>query len=85
MIDSLKYEQYSKYISLAMCMLFIFNLIFNTGYLMYTMIDFYQVLFLLLFVNVDYTPALNYFMYGFRYAHYLFIPQIFKNLYNFGN
>ena len=60
-----------------MCILFLINLIFNTGYLMYPMVDLYQLLFLLLFLNIDYPPALNYFLFGFKYSHYLFLPQIF--------
>lgn len=62
-----------------MCILFIINLIFNTGYLMYPMVDYYQLLFLFIFFNVDFPPILNYFIYGFRYSHYLFLPQIFNN------
>ena len=62
-----------------MCILFLVNLVFNTVYMMYPMIDFYQLLFLLLFLNIDYPPILNYFLYGFRYSHYLFLPQIFSS------
>lgn len=69
---------YAKIISSVMCILFLVNLVFNTVYMMYPMIDFYQLLFLLLFLNIDYPPVLNYFLYGFRYAHYLFLPQIFS-------
>ena len=42
------------------------------------MVDYYQILFILLFLNADYPPNLNYFFNGFRYAHYLFLPQIFS-------
>lgn len=72
------FENYAKIISCIMCILFLINLVFNTGYLMYSMVDFYQLLFLLLFLSIDYPPILNYFLYGFRYAHYLFLPQIFS-------
>ncbi len=63
--------------SILMCLLFLCNLVFNTGYLTYSISDHYQLLFLLIFLNVDYPPILNNFLYGFRYAHYLFLPQIF--------
>ena len=61
-----------------MCVLFVLNLLPNTGHLMYNMVDYYQVLFILLFLNADYPPNLNYFFNGFRYSHYLFLPQIFR-------
>lgn len=50
---------------------------FNNGYTIYSMMDYYQLLYLLLFLNVDYSPALNSLLNGFRYAHLLFLPQIF--------
>ena len=61
-----------------MCILFLVNLVFNTGHFMYSMVDYFQLLFFLLFLNIDYPPILNNFFYGFRYSHYLFLPQIFK-------
>jgi hypothetical protein len=33
----------------------------------------------LVFLSVDYPLQLNHFLYGFRYSHYLFLPQIFIN------
>lgn len=50
---------------------------FNSGYQIYAMLDFYQLLYLILFLNVDYSPALNSLLNGFRYSHLLFLPQIF--------
>lgn len=41
------------------------------------MVDFYQLLFLMVFLDVDLPPILNHFLFGFKYAHYLFLPQIF--------
>ena len=41
-------------------------------------IDYYQLLFMVLFLAVDYPPHLNHFLYGFRIMHYLFLPQIFR-------
>jgi hypothetical protein len=62
-----------------MLLLFAFNLVLNTGHLSYPTIDDYQLLFMLLFLSVDYPPQLNHFLYGFRYSHYLFLPQVFSN------
>ena len=62
-----------------MCILFIVNLSINSGYYAYQMIDLYQILFLVLFVNTDFPPALNGLLYGFTYAHSLFLPQIFAS------
>ena len=77
--QSKPFENMSKFLSICMCIFFLFNLIPNTGYLLYNMIDYYQILFILLFLNVDYPPSINYFLNGFRYAHYLFLPQIFAS------
>ena len=33
---------------------------------------------MILFLTIDYPPPLNHFLYGFRYSHYLFLPQIFR-------
>lgn len=54
-------------------------MLLNIGYLSYPVSDAFQLLFILLFLNVDYPPVVNYFMSGFRYAHYLFLPQIFSS------
>ena len=78
--EGMRFETYSKVISIFMFLLFLANLIPNTGYLLYHMVDYYQILFILLFLNADYPPTLNYFLYGFRYAHYLFLPQIFDTV-----
>jgi hypothetical protein len=69
---------YSKVISLVMCVLFIIHLIFNTGYLSYPMIDFFQLFFFFLFFSTDFPPTLNYFFLGYKYSHFLFLPQIFN-------
>lgn len=62
-----------------MLFLFAVNLVLNSGHLSYTTIDNYQLLFMILFLSIDYPPPLNHFLYGFRYSHYLFLPQIFRN------
>jgi len=62
-----------------MILFFLFNLVVNSGYLSYTTIDDYQLLFMILFLSIDYPPQLNHFLYGFRYSHYLFLPQIFRS------
>jgi hypothetical protein len=49
-----------------MLLLLAFNLVLNTGHLSYPTIDDYQLLFMLLFLSIDY-PQLNHFLYGFRY------------------
>lgn len=35
-------------------------------------------MFMVLFLSIDYPPQLNHFLYGFRYSHFLFLPQIFR-------
>jgi hypothetical protein len=42
------------------------------------MLDFFQLLYFLLFLSTDFPPVLNYFLVGFKYSHFLFIPQIFN-------
>lgn len=71
-------EYYSLAISLVMVVMLLVNFVFNNVYLAYPMIDFLQLLFILLFVAMEYPPNLNYFLYGFRFAHYLFLPSIFN-------
>ena len=61
-----------------MLALFGLDLVLNSGHLSYLVIDYYQFLFMILFLSIDYPPPLNHFLYGFRYSHYLFLPQIFK-------
>jgi hypothetical protein len=60
-----------------MILLLLINMCVNRGYLVYPMLDYYQLLFILLFLDVDYPPTINNFLHGFRYAHLLFLPQIF--------
>jgi hypothetical protein len=57
---------------------FLLDLGLNSGHLSYLVIDYYQLLFMVLFLGIDYPPALNHFLYGFRYSHYLFLPQVFR-------
>ena len=64
--------------SLIMLIIFLANLALNSGHLSYLIIDSYQLFFMLLFLAIDYPPHLNHFLYGFRYSHYLFLPQIFR-------
>lgn len=64
--------------SIVMVLFFAFNLCLNSGYLSYAIIDYYQLLFMVLFLSIDFPPQLNHFLYGFRYSHYLFLPQIFR-------
>jgi hypothetical protein len=64
--------------SIVMVLLFGLNLCLNSGYLSYAIIDYYQLLFMVLFLSIDFPPQLNHFLYGFRYSHYLFLPQIFR-------
>ena len=61
-----------------LCILIVMNIVLNNGYLIYGIVDYFQLLFFLVFLDVDYPPILNNFLYGFRYSHYLFLPQIFK-------
>lgn len=62
--------------SVIMLALFVLDLILNRGYLSYNIIDYYQLLFLVLFLSIDFPPPLNHFLYGFRYSHYLFLPSL---------
>ena len=64
--------------SIIMVIMFIIDLVLNSGYLSYLVIDYYQLLFMILFLDIDYPPNINHFLYGFRYSHYMFLPQIFK-------
>ena len=64
--------------SIIMLCIFAIDVVLNSGYLSYLIIDYYQMLFMILFLNIDYPPHLNHFLYGFRYSHYLFLPQIFR-------
>lgn len=64
--------------SSLMLVLFFGNLLLNSGHLSYLIIDSYQLLFMVLFLAVDYPPHLNHFLFGFRVTHYLFLPQIFR-------
>ena len=64
--------------SSIMLSLFCLDLVLNSGHLSYLVIDYYQFLFMILFLSIDYPPPLNHFLYGFRYSHYLFLPQIFR-------
>jgi len=68
--------------SLIMLLLFAVNIVLNAGHLSYSVIDYYQLLFMILFLSIDYPPQLNHFLYGFRYSHYLFLPQIFRSTSN---
>lgn len=61
-----------------MIVIFVTDLALNSGHLSYLIIDYYQLLFMVLFLSIDYPPHLNHFLYGFRYSHYLFLPQIFR-------
>jgi len=61
-----------------MLLLFALDIVLNSGYLSYLILDYYQLLFMILFLAVDYPPHLNHFLYGFRITHYLFLPQIFR-------
>lgn len=61
-----------------MIVIFIADLTLNSGHLSYLIVDYYQLLFMVLFLSIDYPPHLNHFLYGFRYSHYLFLPQIFR-------
>jgi hypothetical protein len=72
------YEVYGKAVSIVVWLLFVVHLVVNKGYLMYPIIDFYQLLFLLVFLGTDFPPMLNFFLYGFGYSHLLFLPQIFN-------
>lgn len=71
-------QSYAEICSLVLLGLFAVNLGFNAGHLSYSSIDYFQLLFMVLFLSVDYPPHLNRFLYGFRYSHYLFLPQIFR-------
>lgn len=73
-----KFENFSQTMSLIMIVIFLLNLVLNSGYLSYIIIDCYQLLFMVLFLAIDYPPPLNRFLYGFRYSHYLFLPQVFR-------
>jgi hypothetical protein len=64
--------------SIIMMIVFLLDLVLNSGHLSYIIIDYYQLLFMILFLSIDYPPNLNYFLYGFMYSHYLFLPQIFR-------
>lgn len=61
-----------------MVFFFLINLFLNSGHLSYAIIDYYQLLFMVLFLSIDFPPQLNRFLYGFRYAHFFFLPQIFR-------
>lgn len=61
-----------------MLIIFLVNVALNAGHLSYLIVDCYQLFFMLLFLSVDYPPPLNHFLYGFRYSHYLFLPQVFR-------
>jgi len=65
--------------SIIMLLLFFINMVLNSGHLTYKIIDFYQSLFMILFLSIDYPPQLNKFLYGFRFSHYLFLPSIFRS------
>lgn len=52
-------------------------LVFNIGAALYPIFDCLQLLFLLLFCNIDFAPLLNHFLFGMRYMHFLYLPQIF--------
>jgi hypothetical protein len=43
----------------------------------YPLTDCLQLLFLILFCNIDFSPNLNHFLFGLRYLHFLYLPQIF--------
>ena len=72
------FQKIGEVMSIIMILLFILNLSLNSGHLSYGIIDYYQLLFMVLFLSIDFTPQLNYFLYGFRYSHFLFLPQIFR-------
>ncbi len=72
------FQRYSEAMSIVMALIFILNLCLNSGHLSYSIIDYYQLLYMVLFLSIDFPPQLNHFLYGFRYSHYLFLPQIFR-------
>ena len=76
-LDSL--ESLGKSICIIVTIGFLAALLFNLGCVLYRLIDCLQLLFLLLFCNVDFSPPLNHFLFGLRYLHFLYLPQIFAN------
>lgn len=44
---------------------------------MYALWDTAQLLYLLLFLDIQYPPAFNEFLYGLRNVHFLFLPSVF--------
>ena len=72
------FQKYSEIMSLIMLVLLGLGLFLNSGHLSYQILDYYQLLFMTLFLSIDYPPPLNHFLFGFRYSHYLFLPQIFR-------
>jgi hypothetical protein len=72
------FETFSILLSLVLFAIIVLSLLGNFVSLFYHLIDYFQILFMLSFLQIDYSPGLNYFLYGFRYSHYLFFPQIFR-------
>ena len=72
------FETFAEIMSIVMVFFFAVNLFLNSGHLSYSIIDYYQLLFMVLFLSIDFPPQLNNFLYGFRYSHFFFLPQIFR-------
>jgi proprotein convertase subtilisin/kexin type 5 len=71
-------EAFGKAICIITTLAFLAALLFNVGCVLYPLINCLQFLFLVLFCNVDFSPNLNHFLFGLRYLHFLYLPQIFS-------
>jgi hypothetical protein len=72
-------ESLGKAICVTVTLAFLAALLFNIGCALYQLLDCLQLMFLLLFCNVDFSPALNHFLFGLRYLQFLYLPQIFAS------
>lgn len=72
-------ESFGKAICVIVTLGLLAALLFNIGSALYQLVDCLQLLFLLLFCNVDFSPPLNHFLFGLRYLHFLYLPQIFAS------
>lgn len=69
--------QFSEGISWFIMLLSVFFLFKNRLSDLYVLWDTIQLLYLLLFLNIQYPPNLNEFFRGLKYTHFTFLPSIF--------